>query len=118
MDSAVQSTSPEQFRAALTARLVRKNRIRTPAVEAAFGAVPRHLFVPEDVPLDQAYADEIVATKRGPDSRVTSSVSAPWLQAYMLEQAGLRPGSRVLEIGSGGYQAALIAEIVGPGGTW
>lgn len=40
-----------------------------------------------------------------------------WLQAYMLEQAVLRPGSRVLEIGSGGYNAALIAEVVGPAGT-
>jgi protein-L-isoaspartate O-methyltransferase len=27
-----------------------------------------------------------------------------WLQAYMLEQARLRPGSRVLEIGSGLYR--------------
>jgi protein-L-isoaspartate(D-aspartate) O-methyltransferase len=34
----------------------------------------------------------------------------------MLEQAGLRPGLRVLEIGSGGYNAALIAEIVGEDG--
>jgi len=34
----------------------------------------------------------------------------------MLEQAELEPGMRVLEIGSGGYNAALIAEIVGPAG--
>jgi protein-L-isoaspartate(D-aspartate) O-methyltransferase len=31
------------------------------------------------------------------------------LQAHMLEQARRRPGARVLEIGSGGYDAALIA---------
>jgi len=42
-----------------------------------------------------------------------SSVSAPWLQAMMLEQAQIRPGMRVLEVGSGGYNAALIAELVG-----
>ena len=31
----------------------------------------------------------------------------------MLEQAQLAPGMRVLEIGSGGYNAALLAELVG-----
>jgi protein-L-isoaspartate(D-aspartate) O-methyltransferase len=35
----------------------------------------------------------------------------------MLEQARIGPGSRVLEIGSGGYNAALIAEIVGANGS-
>jgi protein-L-isoaspartate(D-aspartate) O-methyltransferase len=34
----------------------------------------------------------------------------------MLEAAGLEPGDRVLEIGSGGYDAALAAELVGPAG--
>lgn len=42
-----------------------------------------------------------------------SSISAPWLQVVMLEQAGLRGGLRILEIGSGGYNAALLAELVG-----
>ncbi|MCO8273830.1 methyltransferase, FxLD system [Actinoplanes sp. TRM 88003] len=35
----------------------------------------------------------------------------------MIEQARLRPGSRVLEVGSGGCNAALLAEVVGPTGT-
>ncbi|MEV6598807.1 methyltransferase, FxLD system [Actinoplanes sp. NPDC051346] len=34
----------------------------------------------------------------------------------MIETARLRPGARVLEIGSGGYNAALLAEVVGPDG--
>ncbi|MFC7741095.1 methyltransferase domain-containing protein [Nocardiopsis composta] len=34
----------------------------------------------------------------------------------MLAQARIEPGMRVLEIGSGGYNAALIAELVGPSG--
>ena len=46
----------------------------------------------------------------------TSSVSAPGMQAVMLEQAQVRPGMRVLEIGSGGYNAALLAELAGPAG--
>lgn len=116
MDSDLDSGPLHQLRTAMTAQLVEKGWIRTPAVAAAFNAVPRHLFVPDAVPLADAYADDIVATKRGPDGKTISSVSAPWVQAYMLEEAKLRPGARVLEIGSGGYNAALIAEVVGPRG--
>ena len=35
----------------------------------------------------------------------------------MIENARLSPGMRILEIGSGGYKASLLAEIVGPTGT-
>jgi protein-L-isoaspartate(D-aspartate) O-methyltransferase len=116
VDTTVESTSPDRLRADLAAHLTAKGWTRTPAVERAFRTVPRHLFVPDTVGLEQAYADEIVATKRGPDGKTTSSVSAPWVQAFMLAEAGLKPGARVLEVGSGGYQAALIAELVGPDG--
>ena len=34
----------------------------------------------------------------------------------MIAQAGIGPGARVLEIGTTGYNAALIAEVAGPGG--
>ncbi|NED81673.1 methyltransferase domain-containing protein, partial [Streptomyces sp. SID11233] len=47
----------------------------------------------------------------------TSSVSAPQIQAMMLEQAQVKPGMRVLEIGSGGLNAAYLAELVGPDGA-
>lgn len=64
-----------------------------------------------------AYADDVVVTRRDEHGKAISSVSAPWLQAVMLEEAGLGPGQRVLEIlGSGGYNAALMAELVGPTG--
>ncbi|MGH4017794.1 MAG: hypothetical protein ACRDT0_00835 [Pseudonocardiaceae bacterium] len=43
-------------------------------------------------------------------------MSAPYIQAMMVEQAGISPGMRILEIGSGGYNAALIAELVGEAG--
>ena len=35
----------------------------------------------------------------------------------MLTQLDVRPGESVLEIGSGGYQAALLRELVGPHGS-
>ncbi|MER5837058.1 hypothetical protein ABT116_41330 [Streptomyces sp. NPDC002130] len=44
-----------------------------------------------------------------------SSISAPWLQADMLEAARIQRGRRVLAIGSG-YDAALMAELIGPAG--
>ncbi|WGD39725.1 methyltransferase, FxLD system [Streptomyces cathayae] len=90
--------------------------IRTTAVENAFHTVPRHAFAP-DVPIHKAYANDIIPTHHTADGRIISSVSAPWLQADMLEAARIRPGHRVLEIGSGGYNAALIAELVGPTGS-
>ncbi|MGH3830396.1 MAG: methyltransferase, FxLD system [Pseudonocardiaceae bacterium] len=85
-------------------------------VEAALRTVPRHLFAPE-VPLDQAYADRSIVTKRTERGAPLSSVSAPHIQAMMLGQLQAAPGQRVLEIGSGGYNAALLRELVGPEGS-
>ncbi|MEU2621989.1 methyltransferase, FxLD system [Streptomyces sp. NPDC007157] len=99
----------------LADRLAAAGHVRTPAVDHALRTVPRHAFAPE-VPLPAAYANDIVATLHSDDGRITSSISAPWLQADMLEAARIRPGHRVLEIGSGGYNAALIAELAGPTG--
>ncbi|MEV6813179.1 methyltransferase, FxLD system [Micromonospora sp. NPDC051296] len=114
--SALDTSPADEARARLVDRLLADGGITSPSVEAAFRRVPRHLFAPDGVSVDAAYADDVVITKRGPDGRATSSISAPWLQAVMLHAARLRPGARVLEIGSGGYNAALIAEVVGPYG--
>ncbi|MFH1609212.1 MAG: methyltransferase domain-containing protein [Candidatus Bipolaricaulota bacterium] len=52
--------------------------------------------------------------KLSPQGDPTSSTSSPPLMAYMLEFLELGPGMKVLEIGTGtGYNAALMAEIVG-----
>ncbi|WP_435599947.1 hypothetical protein [Streptomyces sp. C10-9-1] len=96
-------------------RLAAAGHIRTPAVDRAVRAVPRHAFAPE-VSLVAAYADDVVATRHSPDGTTTGSVSAPWLRADMLEAARVQPGRRVLEIGSGGCNAALTAGLVGPTG--
>jgi protein-L-isoaspartate(D-aspartate) O-methyltransferase len=84
-------------------------------VEAAFRAVPRHLFLPE-VAISDVYTDRAFPTKHA-DGRPISSSSQPAIMAIMLEQLALQRGQRVLEIGAGtGYNAALIAQIVGRGG--
>lgn len=100
----------------LITQLVELDALRSSEVEAAIRAVPRHLFVP-GVPLAQAYAaEDSPVVKRDEHGVIISSVSAVRVQAMMLEQAEVRPGMRVLEIGSGGYNAALAREIVGPDG--
>jgi protein-L-isoaspartate(D-aspartate) O-methyltransferase len=104
------------LRGAMVAEMRARGDIRTDKVAVAFCAVLRHLFAPGE-PLESAYAaSSSVVTKRDEHGVAISSVSVPWLQAMMLEQAQLRPGMRVLEIGSGGYNAALIAELVGEEG--
>jgi protein-L-isoaspartate(D-aspartate) O-methyltransferase len=109
------SVRAAELRSGLVDELVAKGTIVSQEVEAAFRAVPRHLFAPEAT-LADAYAKKVVRIKRDEHGMTTSSVSAPHIQAFMLEQSGLGPGMRVLEIGSGGYNAALMAELVGEQG--
>lgn len=106
-----------ELRDALVDELLADKKITSPAVERAFRTVPRHLFIAEGTPLIDVYdVDRSVPLKRDADGGVISSTSATYIQARMIEQAEARPGMNVLEIGSGGYNAALLAEIVGPDG--
>lgn len=104
------------LRQGLVEELKRKGHVRTPPVEAAFRAVPRHLFVPGVSP-QEVYSDRVFPAKVDSDGKWLSSSSQPAIMAIMLEQLGLEPGHKVLEIGAGtGYNAALMAHIVGEGG--
>lgn len=117
VDKGVRTEPAGELRSALVERLRADAKITSPVVEAAFRAVARELFLPADTPLEVAYGvDNSVVTKRDEHGVAVSSVSAAYIQARMLEQAELRPGMSVLEVGSGGLNAALIAEIVGPDG--
>jgi protein-L-isoaspartate(D-aspartate) O-methyltransferase len=103
-------------RARLASALRDGGRAPSPAVQAAFASVPRHLFVPGLTP-DAAYADEALVIKYDEHGVPVSSSSQPAMMAIMLEQLGLEPGHRVLEIGAGsGYNAAVMAHVVGPAG--
>jgi protein-L-isoaspartate(D-aspartate) O-methyltransferase len=91
--------------------------VLAPDIRRALLTVPRHLFAAGNADLKAAYADQdAIVTKRDEGGAALSSLSAPWLQATMIGQAGLQPGMRVLEIGSGGYNAALLREVVGDDG--
>jgi protein-L-isoaspartate(D-aspartate) O-methyltransferase len=69
--------------------------------------VPRHAFVPPHLRAD-AYADAALPIGHG------QTISQPYVVALMTELAAIRPGARVLEVGTGsGYQAAVLATIAG-----
>src|SRR5258708_12031403 len=104
-------------RARLVDELRDSGRLTSPAVEAAFRAVPRHVFLAE-MAATEAYQDAALVIKTGEDGMPVSSSSQPAIMAIMLEQLGLAPGHRVLEIGTGsGYNAALMAFLVGERGS-
>ncbi len=104
-----------RLRHQLVKTLQKNGFLRDDRVAEAFETVPRHLFIP-DRPLKQAYADRAIITKVVDGVGVSSS-SQPAVMAVMLEQLELAPGQRVLEIGAGtGYNAALLAHLVGPTG--
>src|SRR5262249_31731364 len=101
---------------ALIDALVGRGALGDSRIEAAFRAVPRHLFLP-GMPLAEVYRDQAIPTKIV-DGEAISSSSQPEMMAIMLEQLELEPGLSVLEIGAGtGYNAALMAHLVGEAGT-
>jgi len=103
------------LRQALVDELCGARCLTSARLEAALRSVPRHLFLPH-VPVATAYRNEVVPLRLHQGIPV-STASTPEIVAIMLEQLGLEPGHRVLEIGAGsGYAAGLIAEVVGRGG--
>lgn len=74
--------------------------VRDALVLDAMRAVPREAFVPEDL-REFAYEDSPLPIEAG------QTISQPYIVAYMIQAAAVRPGDRVLEIGAGsGYAAA------------
>ncbi|MFF0083483.1 methyltransferase, FxLD system [Streptomyces canus] len=112
--------SPVRDSGARRAEMVRALRdqdaITSDSVAAAFAAVPRHRFAPE-ASLEVVYdLHRIVPVKKDESGLNVSVMSAAHLQGVMLEQADIAPGMKVLEIGSGGVNAAYLQELVGSDG--
>jgi protein-L-isoaspartate(D-aspartate) O-methyltransferase len=71
------------------------------------GRVARHEFIPVDQ-RDDAYENRPLPIGHG------QTISQPYIVALMTDLIGVTPEMRVLEIGTGsGYQAAVLAELVG-----
>jgi protein-L-isoaspartate(D-aspartate) O-methyltransferase len=126
-------------------RMIAEGALWSPVLIAAFRATPRHAFLdrvfqfqrkhhrwreiitrypgPEEIAL--LYSDRALitrlslpgqhASRTGPEVPISSS-SQPSLMAQMLEDLQPRRGLNVLEVGAGtGYNAALVAHVVGSG---
>ena len=79
--------------------------ITDPKVLEIMGRFPRHLLVDKSLQ-SEAYADHPLPIGEG------QTISQPYIVALMTQILRLKPGEKVLEIGTGsGYQAAVLAEI-------
>jgi protein-L-isoaspartate O-methyltransferase len=128
---------PEALSLRLAERLAERGDLGEEAWRRAVERVPRHLLVPrfsEDSEDGGAHVvdganpeqreewlravydpDRSLVTERDPATGVpTSSATMPSIVLALLERLDLRPGHRVLEVGTGsGYRTALLCERVG-----
>jgi protein-L-isoaspartate(D-aspartate) O-methyltransferase len=106
------------------------------ATQRAYLATPRHRFVPryrewgtkewhevtaenltEHVPILYADRPLILRGDQEEDENVPSTISQPSFVLRMLDLLQIKPDHRVFELGTGsGWNAALIGQLVGPGG--
>lgn len=96
----LQSSRDEMVNTQIAARGIRDERVLR-----ALREEPRHLYVPE-ARRHLAYGDHPLPI--GHDQ----TISQPYIVARMTEALELRPGDKVLEIGTGsGYQAAILGRM-------
>ena len=84
---------------------LQKMGVSDPRVLAAIGKVPRHVFF-DDALLEHAYQDKAFPIGEG------QTISQPFTVAFQTEKLEVKPGQRILEIGTGsGYQACILLEL-------
>ena len=94
----------EEMRARLIRNLISQGILRDERVIKAMAAVPREEFIPGSQ-REQAYIDAPLQIGCG------QTISAPHMIAIMCQELDLKPGQKVLEIGTGsGYHVAVTAE--------
>jgi protein-L-isoaspartate(D-aspartate) O-methyltransferase len=92
-------------RLAMVAETIVARGVKNPDVLRAMRTVPREEFVPQEY-IQNAYEDHPLPIGFG------QTISQPYIVAWMTELLELKPGDKVLEIGTGsGYQAAVLAEL-------
>jgi protein-L-isoaspartate(D-aspartate) O-methyltransferase len=86
-------------------RILEKKGITDPRVLQAIGKVPRHVFF-DNALLEHAYQDKAFPIGEG------QTISQPYTVAFQTEKLEIKPGDKVLEIGTGsGYQACILLEL-------
>lgn len=92
------------LRQKLVKKLVEKG-IKNERVLDAINKVPRHVFF-ENALMDHAYQDKAFPIGEG------QTISQPYTVAFQTEKLEVKPGDKVLEIGTGsGYQACILLEM-------
>lgn len=92
------------LRQKLVKKLAEKG-IKDERVLAAIQKVPRHVFF-ENALLEHAYQDKAFPIGEG------QTISQPYTVAFQSEKLEIKPGEKVLEIGTGsGYQACVLLEM-------
>jgi protein-L-isoaspartate(D-aspartate) O-methyltransferase len=87
----------------MVAEQLERRGITDARVLEAMSWVPRHEFVPPKL-VDEAYDDRALSIG------LEQTISQPYTVAFMCQEAGVGPGDKVLEIGTGsGYCAAVLS---------
>ena len=86
-------------------KLLEQKGIANSNVLDAIGKVPRHYFF-DNAFVEHAYQDKAFPIGEG------QTISQPYTVAFQSEKLGIKPGNKVLEIGTGsGYQACILLEM-------
>ncbi len=86
-------------------KILQKKGIQDPRVLAAIGKIPRHVFF-DNALLEHAYQDKAFPIGEG------QTISQPYTVAFQTEKLEIKPGDKILEIGTGsGYQACVLLEM-------
>lgn len=94
----------------LIEELIEDGYLKTPALIDAFKKIDRAKFVPEEEK-SHAYENRPLALPEG------QTISQPLTVAFLLELLEPKRGEKILDVGAGsGWQAALLAELVGETG--
>ncbi len=92
------------MRRALVKKLMQKG-INSQKVLDAVGKIPRHYFF-DNALIEHAYQDKAFPIGEG------QTISQPYTVAFQSEKLEIKPGDKVLEIGTGsGYQACVLVEL-------
>ena len=84
---------------------LKRKGIKDERVLAAIAHIPRHSFIDKSL-REQAYLDRPLPIQK------EQTISQPYTVAFQTELLQLKPGEKVLEIGTGsGYQAAVLCEM-------
>ena len=86
-------------------RIVREKGIKDERVLSALNKIPRHFFFDKAF-IEHAYQDKAFPIGEG------QTISQPYTVAFQTEKLEMKPGDKVLEIGTGsGYQACVLLEL-------